>query len=109
MSIDRVKSNGNHVCKTCGRMIWAKDEHYLDSESSERVHIACPEVTVDKSEDHTYKRFLNDLWRSYRFNYTQWERDFITKNIDRDIEQWPYSRDQRKAIDKLMKKFLPRM
>jgi len=109
MAINRVKSNGNHLCITCNQMIWTKDEHYLDSETHKRSHIVCPALPKAESQDEEYKRFLTSLWRSYRFNYTQWETDFIIKNKDRDIEEYPYTADQVEAIEKLMRKFLRRM
>lgn len=106
--ITTTDPKNDFICSKCGNTIWAGDPHGLETGTGERLHAVCPEFR-DESQDEVYKRFLSDLWRSYRFNYTPFEEEFITKNKDRDVEQWPYTEKQRVTIDKIMKKYLKRM
>jgi len=62
-----------------------------------------------ETEDQVRRRFLRDLHRSYRFDYSQFESDFIARNKDRNVDTFPYSKKQRRCIELMMKKYLKRM
>ena len=68
---------------------------------------------VPETEQETYRRFLRDMadkwYEKFKRNYSDFERAFIFRNKDRDIETYPYTDEQIKSIKMMMDKYCKRM